>query len=84
MTRPVKMFIFMMIATAFNVAISALCFLVLFLIYTVFLLRYIPADKAFIGIPILFVGALVLAFFIYRKVVKAYLKKHPLEQPSRE
>jgi len=78
MTKPVKMFIFMLIATAFNIAITALCFLVLFLIYTVFLLRYIPAEKAFIGIPVLFIGALVLAFFVYRKAIKAFLKKHPI------
>jgi len=74
----------MLVATAFNIAITAVCFVVLFLIYTVFLLRYVPADKAFIGFPVIFVGALVLAFFIYRKSIKAFLKKYPMYEQSRE
>jgi len=83
MTKSVKMFLFMLVATAFNIVLTAICFFVLFLVYTVFLLRYIPPEKAFIGFPVLFIGALVLAFFIYRKAVKAYLKKHPMEEQSR-
>jgi len=74
----------MLIATAVNIAITAVCFFVLFLIYTVFLLRYVPADKAYIGIPVIIVGSLVLAFFIYRKAVKAFLKKYPMYEQSRE
>jgi len=74
----------MLVATAFNIAITAICFFVLFLIYTVLLLRYIPADKAYIGIPVIIIGSLVLAFFIYRKAIKAFLKKHPMYEQSRE
>jgi len=74
----------MLVATAFNIALTAICFLVLFLIYTVFLLRFIPADKAYIGIPVLIVSALVIAFFVYRKAVKMFLKKYPMYEQSRE
>ena len=74
----------MIVATAFNIAVTALCFVVLFLIYLGLLRNYLPAESFVLVVFVLFIGSLVLAFFIYRKAIKAFLKKHPLDEHSRE
>jgi len=78
MTKKVKFALLMLTGTAINVAVTLICIIVLFILYTAFLVPRIPADKASIGIPILFVVSLAIAFVTYRKIVKVFLKKHPM------
>ncbi|MDR2702367.1 MAG: hypothetical protein LBB72_08045 [Spirochaetaceae bacterium] len=80
MTKKVKFALFMLAGTALNIVLTGISIIVLFLLYTVFLVPHIPADKASIGIPILFVASFAIAFISYRKIVKAFLQKHPLDQ----
>jgi len=78
MTKKVKFALFLLAGTAINIAITVICMIALFLLYTAFLVPHIPADKASIGVPILFVASLAVAFVLYRKIVKVFLQKHPL------
>jgi len=83
MTNPVKMALFMIVATLFNIAVTAVCFFALYMIYVLFVLPIAPGSFA-VGFTILFIAALALAFIIYRKALKAYLKKHPMEELRKE
>ena len=69
---------FMAAATVFNVLVTAVCFVILSLLYMVFLIPYINEEMAFLGFSFLFVVSLVLSFFIYQRALKLYLKKWPL------
>jgi len=78
MTKKVKFGLFLLAGTAINIAVTVICLVVLFLLYTAFLVPHIPADKASIGVPILFVASLAIAFVTYRKIVKVFLQKYPM------
>jgi hypothetical protein len=80
MTKKVKVGLIMLAGTLINITLTAICIIVLFLLYTAFLAPRIPEDKAFIGIPILFVASFAIAFVAYRKIVKIFLQKYPLDQ----
>jgi hypothetical protein len=80
MTKKVKFFLLLLVGTLVNIVLTAFCLIVLLLLYTLFLVPHIPADKAFIGFPVLFVVSFAIAFVAYRKIVKVFLKKHPLEE----
>jgi predicted neutral ceramidase superfamily lipid hydrolase len=83
MTNPVKMAVFMIVATLFNIAVTAVCFFVLYFAYIILILPHAPNSFA-AGFTILFIAALALAFIIYRKVLKLYLKKYPMPEMDKE
>lgn len=83
MTTPVRMALFMVVATLFNIAVTAICFFTLYMVYVLFLLPLAPGSFA-VGFTVLFVVALALGFVIYRKALKVYLKKHPMEEFKKE
>jgi hypothetical protein len=78
-TKKVRLVLFMAAATAFNAAAAVVCFVLLLLLYTALAVPRIPAEAAPLGLPLLFIASLALSFLIYRRVLKGYLKKHPLE-----
>jgi len=78
MTRKVKFALLMLAGMVINILITVICFFALFMLYIKFLVPHIPADKASFGIPILFICSFVIAFILYRNIVKVFLKKHPL------
>ncbi|MDR0598579.1 MAG: leader peptide processing enzyme [Treponema sp.] len=75
-----KLALIMLAATAFNILVTALCLVILLVLYGLLLSPHIPAEKAFIGLPILFVIALVLSFVIYQLTLKTILKKRGLRK----
>jgi hypothetical protein len=79
MTKKTKIALFIFAGTAVNIALTAFFIIVLFVLYTAFLVPHIPAEKAFIGIPILFIVSFAIAFIAYRKIVKVFLQKYSLE-----
>lgn len=84
MTKKARLALFVLAATVFNVVTTVLCATVLFLLYAALVVPRIPEKAAFVGFLPIFIAAFVLAFFIYRAVLKRYLEKHPLpgkEQP---
>jgi len=78
MTKRVKVALFLFAGTAVNIALTVVCIVVLFLLYMTFLVPHIPADKAFIGIPVIFVVSFAIAFIAYRKILKVFLQKYPM------
>ena len=76
----VRLAAFMLAATAFNIAATVICFTALLLLYSALVVPRIPEGAASLGLPALFVVSLILAFAIYRRALKAYLKKRPPEK----
>jgi hypothetical protein len=85
MSNPVRIALFMIIATVFNITLTALCFAV-FLVFVFFLIsKGVISDKDFsTALPIIIVAAIALAFVLYRKLLKWYLKKYPMEEMKKE
>ncbi|GHV86160.1 hypothetical protein AGMMS50230_17680 [Spirochaetia bacterium] len=77
MTQKTRYIVFMLAATVFNIIVTVICFFVLWLIYMALLVPHIPAESAFVGLPVLFVAALVLSVVIYQRALKVFLKKWP-------
>ena len=78
MTKKVKMVLLLFTATVLNVLLMIICFTTLLLLYTTFMAPNIPENISFIGIPLIFTASLVLSFLIYQKMLKQFLKKHPI------
>ena len=83
MTKKTKMALFMLVATVINIIFTVICFAILMLLYIVFLVPHIPEASRFVGFPVLFIVSLVVSFFVYKKALKSYLKKHPIQPQSR-
>jgi energy-coupling factor transporter transmembrane protein EcfT len=79
MTKKPGMILFMLAATVFNIVITILCFLILMLIYTVFVVPHIPDNVSSYGFPIIFLASFFISFLAYQKALKLYLKKHPMK-----
>ena len=82
MTKKLKLVLFMLAATVFNIAATAICFIILMLLYTALLVPHISAESAFFGLPLLFTASMVLSFIVYQKLLKRYL--HKLQLPGQE
>jgi hypothetical protein len=80
--KKLKVALFVLVATVFNVVTTLICFAGLALLYVAFIVPRFPDKAAAAGFIPLFVAAFALAFLIYRAVLKQFLKKHPL--PGRE
>jgi uncharacterized membrane protein len=65
----------MIAATGFNMVVTALCFIILLLLYMVLLIPHIPAEAAFGAFPVLFILAVIFSFLVYRRFLKQYLKE---------
>jgi hypothetical protein len=67
--------LFILGATVFNILVTVICFLALFVLFAWLLApRLPPAAGAWI-LLIIFVGAVVLSFIIYRMVLKLLFKR---------
>lgn len=80
MSKKTNTILFLIGATIFNIAITIVSFLVLLVFYGRVLVPLLPKEIAAWGMPIIFVGAIVLAFFVYRFVVNALMKKIDVEK----
>ena len=78
MNRKAGFVLVLFVATVANIVITAVCFLVLFLLYMLLLAPRIPEETGFLGIPVIFVVAIIASFLIYQRLLKLYLKKRPL------
>jgi hypothetical protein len=71
---------FILGATVFNILTTILCFIVLFAIYVRFFLPILSESVAAWGFPVIFIGAIVASFFLYRFILKQLMKKIDFEQ----
>lgn len=80
MNKKANTIVFMLVATVFNVVITVACFVVLLILYGWLLAPLLPQETAAIGLPIVFIGAIVLSFVIYRYALKAFTKRFETEK----
>jgi hypothetical protein len=80
MSKKTNTILFLIGATIFNIATTVVCFLALLILYGRVIVPLLPKEIAAWGMPIIFVGAIVLAFFIYRFVVNALMKRVDVEK----
>jgi len=72
--------VFMLVATLFNVVITVACFVLLLVLYGRLLAPILPQETAAIGLPIVFIAAIVLSFVIYRYALKAFTRRFEAEK----
>jgi hypothetical protein len=77
MSKKTNTLLFILGATVFNVVTTAVCFLVLLLLYARFLVPLFPENW---GFPLIFLAAIALSFLIYRFALKQLLKKIAVEK----
>jgi uncharacterized membrane protein YbhN (UPF0104 family) len=71
-------------ATAFNIVVTVICFFILIALYNVFLIPHIAAEKAYIGLPLLFILAAIIAFVAYQRVLRIYIRRKEGFPPEKE
>ncbi|MDR2661639.1 MAG: leader peptide processing enzyme [Treponema sp.] len=71
-------------ATVFNILVTTVCFFILVLLYNMILIPHIPAEKAFTGLPFLFILAVIITFAVYQRVLRIYLRKMEGFPPEKE
>jgi hypothetical protein len=67
--------LFILGATVFNILVTIISFLILFVLFIRFLAPMLPESAAAWGFPILFIGAIAVSFIIYRVILKVLLKR---------
>jgi hypothetical protein len=80
MNKKVNTLLFMLGATLFNIIVTVVLFLALFLLYIKFVFRLLPESGRAWGFPLLFIAAIVLSFFVYRFALKLLLKNIQVEK----
>ncbi|MEW6565663.1 MAG: leader peptide processing enzyme [Spirochaetota bacterium] len=80
MNKKANTIVFMLVATLFNVIITVACFVLLLLLYGRLLAPLLPQETAAIGLPIVFIAAIVLSFVIYRYALKLFTKRFEAEK----
>ncbi|AEJ18195.1 hypothetical protein [Gracilinema caldarium] len=80
MNKKANTIVFMLVATLFNVVITVVSFVVLLVLYGRILAPLLPQETAAIGLPIVFIAAILLSFVIYRYALKAFTKRFEVEK----
>ncbi len=80
MNKKANTIVFMLVATLFNVVITVACFVLLLVLYGRLLAPILPQETAAIGLPIVFIAAIVLSFVIYRYALKAFTRRFEAEK----
>jgi hypothetical protein len=70
MNRKLNTLLFIAGATVLNIVLTGGFFLIFFLLYVRLLAPRLPEGGGVWGFPVVFVLALVLAFFVYRLLIK--------------
>jgi hypothetical protein len=82
MSKKTNTLFFILAATVFNILITIVAFLALLFLFTFVIMPGLPdADKAAgWAIPVIFIGAIVVSFVVYRLVLKLFMKKVNVEE----
>ena len=75
MNKKTNTLLFILGATAFNIVVTAACFLIALAIYGKFLYSMLPERSAAWALPVIFVISIAASFFIYRALIKLLMKK---------
>jgi membrane protein implicated in regulation of membrane protease activity len=80
MSKKSNTLFFILGATIFNVVITLGSFVLLLVLYAKFLAPVLPSDAAGWGFPLIFLGSIAISFFLYRTVLKRFLKRVKVEE----
>jgi hypothetical protein len=80
MSKKTNTLLFILGATVFNILVTVISFIVLFVIYAKTLLPALPQDSAGIAFPVIFIGAIALSFVIYRVILKQITRRINMEE----
>jgi uncharacterized membrane protein (DUF485 family) len=80
MSKKSNSLLFMLVATVVNIVLTLICMIILLVVYIKLIAPSLPQESASYGIPIIFVAAIVMSFFIYRAGVKIFAKKVDIEK----
>ena len=80
MNKKVNTLLFILGATAFNIIVVILSFIILFYLYLRFVMDLIPEAERAWGFTFIFIASMVISFVVYRQVFKYLLKKVDVEK----
>jgi hypothetical protein len=80
MNKKVNTLLFILGATVFNILITVVGFVALFLLYARFAAPHLPESAAAWGFPVIFIGSIAISFLVYRVVLKFLLKRVDAEK----
>jgi tellurite resistance protein TehA-like permease len=80
MSKKTNTLLFILGATVFNILLTIICFLLLFVLFIRFIYPYLPESAAQWGFPVIFIGAIAISFVLYRIILKEVMKKVDFEK----
>jgi Na+-driven multidrug efflux pump len=80
MSKKTNSLVFILIATVVNIVITLVCLLLLLVLYARVIVPLLPAESAALGIPVIFICAVIISFLIYRAGIKLFSKKVDIEK----
>ena len=80
MNKKVNSLLFVLGATLFNILVTIICFAVLIVLYAKSIMPVIPENGRSWGFPLIFIASIAISFFVYRLVLKLFLKKFDMEK----
>ncbi|MCL2244662.1 MAG: leader peptide processing enzyme [Treponema sp.] len=80
MNKKVNTLFFILGATAFNILIAVISFLLLTILYARFLMDRIPESGRSWGFALIFISSIAISFMVYRAVLKFLLTKIDIEK----
>jgi hypothetical protein len=75
MSRKTNTLLFMLIATAANILLTIVSFLLLYLPYALLLAPRLPPSSVLWILALLFLAALVISFLVYQALLKLFVRK---------
>lgn len=80
MSKKTNMVVFMLVATIFNVAVTALLFIGIMWLYSVTLAKLLAQNAVVWAVMISFIASIILTVFIYRKALGWARGKYNLDE----
>jgi ABC-type uncharacterized transport system permease subunit len=80
MSKRTNTLLFILGATAFNIFVTLVTFILLLLVYARFLMNILPQESQVWILPVMFILAVAVSFFVYRYVIGIIIKKIDIEK----
>jgi hypothetical protein len=75
MNKKANTLLFILGATAVNIVVTIVSFVLLFVLFAKYLAPHMPESVAPWSFPVIFIISIALSFLIYRAILKLLLKK---------
>ncbi|MDR2842446.1 MAG: leader peptide processing enzyme [Spirochaetaceae bacterium] len=80
MNKKTNTFLFLAAATLFNIITTVVFFMLLFVSFFTFVKPLIKDIFTIWGLPVIFILAILMSFFLYRILIKQFIKKVDLNK----